>query len=140
MNIIPRRPFRELDDFFGDDDWFLPIFPRRANEPDIDMYETEKDIVAEVNIPDMDPKDVKVWVEDGMLRVKGEREEKDEEKNRNYWRKEICKGTFEKAISLPTEVDEERTEANYEKGVLRVVLPKTEPKKKEGKEIKVKAK
>lgn len=140
MNIIPRKPFRELDDFFGDDDWFLPVFPRRGSEPEMDVYETEKEIVAEISLPDMEEKDVKVSVEDGVLRVVGEKEEKDEEKGKNYWRREIRKGSFERAVALPSEVDEDKTEATYEKGVLKITMPKVEQKKKTGKEIKVKCK
>ena len=142
MNIIPRRPFNELDDFFRDDDWFFPVFSRKGFDPDMDVYETEKDVVAEVSVPNINPDDVKVSVEDGVLRVVGEFEEKEEERgeDKNYWRKEISRGSFQRAVRLPCEVDEEKTEATYEKGVLKVVLPKREPKEKKAKEIKVKSK
>jgi len=142
MNIIPQKPFGELDNFFRDDDWFFPVFSRKSFDPDMDVYETEEDVIAEVSLPNINPENVNVWVEDGVLKISGEFEEKDEEeeKGKNYWRKEICKGSFQRAVRLPSEVDEDKTEATYEKGTLKVTLPKTEPKKKKGKEIKVKAK
>ncbi len=140
MNIVPRRPFDELNDFFRDDDWFFPVFSKRASEPEMDVYETEKDVVAEVNLPDINPDNVSVLVEEGVLKISGKEEEEKKDEGKNYWRKEIRKGSFQKAVRLPHEVDENKTEATYEKGVLKVVMPKIEEKKKESKEIKVKSK
>jgi len=140
MNIVPRRPFDELGDFFRDDDWFFPVFSRKVSEPEMDIYETEKDVVAELSLPDIDPGKVKVNVEDGILKISGEEEEEEKDEGKNYWRKEIRKGSFQKAVRVPQEVDADKTEATYERGVLKVVMPKVEPKQKEGKEIKVKNK
>lgn len=141
MNIVPRKSFGELDGFFGDDDWFFPVFPTRGSyDPDMDVYETEKEVVAKVSLPDINCEDVKVSVEDGVLKISGKFEKEEEEKEKNYYRKEIRKGSFQRAVKLPSEVDEEKTDATYERGVLTVILPKIEPKKKEGKEIKIKTK
>ncbi len=110
-------------------------------EPEIDIYETEKDVVAEVSLPDMDPKDIKVLVEENVLRVTGKREEKEEEKERGYYKREIRKGSFERAVRLPGEVDDRKSEADYKDGILKVTLPKVKPTKKgKSKEIKVKGK
>jgi HSP20 family protein len=140
MNIIPRKPFsRELDNFFGEDDWFFPVFPTRGSfDPDMDVYETDKDVVAKIVLPDISCDDVKVSVEENVLKISGDFEEKKEEKEKNYWRKEIRSGSFQRAVRLPSEVDGEKSEATYEKGVLTIVLPKIKPKKKEEKEIKIK--
>ncbi len=142
MNIIPRKTFGELENFFSDDDWFFPVFSKKSFDPDMDVYETEKDVVAEINLPNISPENVDVWVEDGLLKVSGNfsEEEEEGEKGKSYWRKEIRKGSFQRAVRLPSEVNEDKTDAVYEKGVLKVTLPKTEPKKKKGKEIKVKEK
>jgi HSP20 family protein len=143
MNIIPRDSFRELDKFFGDDDWFFPVFPsRKAFEPEMDVYETKKDVVAKISLPEIDCDDVSVSVEDGVLVISGDfkKESEDKDKERNYWRKEIRKGSFKRAIRLPAEVDENKTQADYENGVLVVTLPKVKPEKKRRREIKVKIK
>ncbi len=141
MDLI-RRPFREIDDFFGEDDWFFPVFKKGFFEPEMDVYETEKEVVAEVNLPDIDPKDVKVEVERDVLKISGGFEKKDERggEGKNYWHKEIRKESFSRSVRLPAEVDEEKAEANYEKGVLKISLPKAEEKEKRGKEIKIKNK
>lgn len=141
MNIVPRKPFGELDSFFGDEDWFFPVFPTRAGfDPDMDIYETENDVVVKVVLPEINCDDIKISVEDDILKISGKFEEKSEEKEKNYWRKEIKKGSFQRSVKLPSEVDEERTDASYEKGVLSIVLPKIKQKKKDKKEIKIKTK
>ncbi len=136
MTLLPK-PFSE---FIEDDDWFFPV-SRRGMEPEIDVYETDKNVVAEVSVPDMKAKDIKVSLEDDILRITGKREEKDEEKERGYYKKEIKKGSFERAVRLPERVDEGSADAVYENGILKVTLKKKEPGKKgKTKEIKVKEK
>lgn len=89
MSLIPWKPFSDfsdLDKFFSDDDWFLPVFSRTdITKPAIDIYETEKDVVAEISIPTFDPKKVEVSVESGILKVSGKMDEKKEEKEKGYW-------------------------------------------------------
>lgn len=129
MSFIPWRPLSDLDKFFGDDDWLLPIFPRTGlTQPAMDVYETDKDVVAEVDIPDCDPEKVEVSVEEGLLKVSGKMDEKKEEKGKGYWRKEIRRGSFERMVRLPVAVRADAVEATYDKGVLRVVIPKAKVK------------
>jgi HSP20 family protein len=140
MPIIKYDPFKELDRFFEDENWF-GFFPalRRRFGPAMDVYETEKDVVAEIQVPDLDPQRINVSIEDGVLKVEGGEEKKEEEKNKNYYRKEIRRGYFCREVSLPVAVKEEEAQATYEKGILKVVIPKAEEAKK-GKKIEVKVK
>ncbi len=141
MSLIPWRPFSDLDKFFGDDDWLLPVFPRvDMTKPAMDVKETDKEVVAEVEIPGFDPEKVDVSVEDGVLRVKGSMDEKKEEKEKGYWRKEIRTGSFERMVRLPVAVKENAVEATYEKGVLKIVMPKAEAKPSAKVKIRVKEK
>ncbi|HOK20851.1 MAG TPA: Hsp20/alpha crystallin family protein [Candidatus Paceibacterota bacterium] len=127
MKLVPRNPFEDLEKWFEDEDWALPIVPSSAfKEPAMDIYQTEKDVIAELNIPGFDPKKIEVSVNNQVLTVKGEMQETEEEKKRDYWRKEIRKGSFERMVRLPAEVDENKVEATYEKGVLKIVMPKKE--------------
>jgi HSP20 family protein len=142
MNII-RRPFQDFDDFFKEDDnWFFPVFSRKMSEPEMDVYETEKDVVAKINIPDFNEDDIKISIEDDVLKVSGEVKEESEEgeEGRSYWKKEIRKSSFSRSVRLPADVDEEKTEASYKNGLLEVVMPKKEPEKRKEKEIKIKSK
>jgi len=141
MSLIPWKPFSNLDKFFRDDDWLLPVFPRLdISKPAMDIYETDKKVVAEISIPDFDPEKVEVSVEDGILRVSGKMDEKKEEKEKGYWRKEIRKGSFERMLRLPVAVKENSVEATYEKGVLKIIMPKSEVKAKSKVKIRVKEK
>ncbi len=95
MNIVPREPFEDLGGFFRDDDWFFPVFSqKKIFEPEMNVYETKDKIVAELNIPDIDCKDVKVFMDDGVLKVSGKFEEEEKEKDKNYWKKKSEKDLF----------------------------------------------
>jgi len=141
MSLIPWKPFSDLDRFFGDDDWLMPVFPRvELTKPAMDVKETDKEVIAEVEIPGFDPERVDVSVEDGVLRVKGSMDEKKEEKEKGYWRKEIRTGSFERMVRLPVAVKEDAIEATYEKGILKIVMPKSEAKPSSKVKIQVKGK
>ncbi|HOU46092.1 MAG TPA: Hsp20/alpha crystallin family protein [Candidatus Pacearchaeota archaeon] len=141
MSLIPWKPFSDLDKFFGDDDWLLPVFPRmELAKPAMDIKETDKDVIAEMEIPGFDPEKVDVSVEDGVLRVKGSMDEKKEEEKKGYWRKEIRQGSFERMVRLPAAVKEDAVEATYEKGVLKIVMPKAEVKPSSKVKIQIKEK
>jgi len=137
MPLIPWRPFN-LDRFFDED--LIPLPKISLAESAMDVYETEKEVVAEVNAPGFNPDKIEVSVSNGVLRVKGKIEEKKEEKKKNYWRKEIRHESFERMTRLPTAVAENKVKASYEKGVLKIVMPKTEKGKPKEKKVKIEVK
>ena len=136
MSLIPWRPFSDLDKFFGDEDWLLPVVSNLGGTPAMDIYETDSDVVAEMDAPGVDPEKVRISVQDGILRVSGSSEEQKEDKQKGYMRREIRRGSFERAIRLPASVKEDAVEATYEKGILKIIMPKVELK--EAPRIKVK--
>ncbi len=140
MPIIPWRPFSDLEKFF-EEDWFLPAFPSiKIIEPAMDIYETDKEVIAEINLPGVDPEKIEVSVKNQILTVSGKVEEKKEEKEKGYWRREIRKGSFERMVRLPAPIKEDKVEANYEKGILKITMPKVETKKEKAVKIKIKGK
>lgn len=150
MAIIPWRPFWNLERWFEEDwpeEWFGPRWGRllkvfeepTMRTPRMDIYEDNGNLVAEVELPGMKPENIKVEVKDNTLCVEAEAEEKKEEKKRGYYRKELGKRYFRRLVPLPVEVEDEKTEATYGDGILRVVIPKVVPKKeKKKKAVKVK--
>jgi len=141
MSLIPWKPFSNLENFFDEEDWFVPVFSRLDKiRPEMDVYETDKDVIAEVNLPGIDPEKINISVEDGVLKISGTKEEKKEEKKKGYWKKEIRRGSFERMVSLPAPIKEDKIEASYEKGILKIIMPKAEPKKKSKIKVKIKEK
>lgn len=105
-------------------------------QPAIDVAETEDELVVNVEIPGMDPKDIDVSVSEGTLLIKGEKKLEAEEKEADYRLIERNYGTFIRSIRLPAEVQGDKISASYKNGVLTVVLPKFQGTQKG--EIKVK--
>lgn len=137
MAIIKSDPFREIERLFNDDDLFFPAV-RRTFGPPMDVYQTDADVIVELQMPKIDPKNVKISIEEGILRIEGQSEETQEDKGKNYFRREIRSGSFARAISLPVPVKEDSVEATYEHGILKISMPKVEPKKPKNIEVRVK--
>ena len=149
MALIPYSNFN-LDKWF-DDDWFdfsnwsKHLLPKSSElfivkSPKVDLYETDKDIVAEIELPGIDPKDINVEVEDNAVVVEAKKEKEKEEKKKGYYHQEISKGYLKRVIPLPVKVKEDKADASYDKGILKVTVPKVEEKKKEEKKVKIKIK
>jgi HSP20 family protein len=123
-NLVKFTPFRELDRMF-EEDFFMPVLGR-MHTPAVDLYENENEIVAEVTIPGIDPKSVSVEIENNILHIKGGDQEAVEDKGRDYYHKEVRRGGFARSIALPVEVDADKVSASSERGVLKIVMPKSE--------------
>ncbi|MCD5396166.1 MAG: Hsp20/alpha crystallin family protein [Candidatus Pacebacteria bacterium] len=142
MALIPYNPFRDIEKFF--EDWAERFeafsFPEISliEEPKMDIYEKGEKLIAEIAMPGVDPKSIDVSVEDNVLRVEAKKEEKVEEKKKNYYRKEIKGGYLKRMIALPVEVLGEKAQATYQNGVLKIEIPKKEEKKKKAKKVPVK--
>jgi len=92
--------------------------------PAVDVYEDEHTVTLKIEVPGIDEKDIDVRVENNTLTVHGERKIEKEEKEENYRRVERHYGSFTRTFALPTTVDSENVSATYDKGVLKVNLPK----------------
>ncbi len=136
MAIIRWDPFKEIERIFSEE-FFPALVPTfTVSSVPVDIYETDKELVVEVGLPGLKPEDIRVVVEDDKLIIEGKKEEKKEVKEENYYRKEIKKGAFKKIIYLPYVVDENKTRAKMEDGILKIVFPKEE-KETKGREIKI---
>jgi HSP20 family protein len=104
--------------------------------PAADVAETMNEIVVNLEIPGMDPKEFDVSLKEGTLTIKGEKKQGKVEEEENYHLVERRYGTFTRSIQLPQEVESDKISASYKDGILKVTLPKSEAAKK--KEIKIK--
>jgi HSP20 family protein len=107
--------------------------------PRLDESEDEKAFHVAVELPGMDEKDVEITLSDGQLIIRGEKKREEEEKGKDFYRKERSFGAFCRRLPLPGAVDEEKVAASFRNGVLTVDLPKSEEALKKVKHIEVKA-
>lgn len=122
---LHREMNRVFDDFFRDFDMRLPMTGGagfNGGWPHIDMAETDKELTITAELPGMEEKDVELLLEDGALRLKGEKRAESEDKERQF--SERYYGHFERRIPLDAEVQADKAQARFKNGVLTVTLPK----------------
>ena len=90
----------------------------------MDVRETDKEIVVEAELPGIDDKDISLSLQDGILTIRGEKKHERDEENESYRMMERRYGSFQRSLRLPHTVDEDKVEANFDKGVLKVKLLK----------------
>ena len=153
------RPFetlrREIDRLFDDFDggfrrWpagrsLVDVAPFWRSEftwpttPAVDLVETDKGYEVTAELPGLDEKNIEVKFADGVLTIKGEKQEEKEEKKKDYYLHERSFGSFHRALQVPAGVESDKIEASFKKGVLTVTLPKSVEAQKSEKKIAVKA-
>ena len=94
--------------------------------PAVDIKEEDDRFVIYADLPGVDPKDIEITMDKGVLTLKGERSEEKKEEHEGYKRVERVSGNFYRRFSLPDTADAERIEAKGENGVLEITLPKHE--------------
>jgi len=107
--------------------------------PPVDLVETDKGYEITAELPGLDEKNIEVKFADGVLTIKGEKQEEKEEKKKDYYLHERSFGSFHRALQVPAGVDTDKIEATFKKGVLTVTLPKSAEAQKAEKKITVKA-
>lgn len=111
-----------FDQFFGSfSSSGEPALARGWNAP-VSIWDDEQHVYVEVEVPGMSQDDLEVVVQDGYLRIRGER--KTPQGERNYWYNERTMGRFERVISLPDVIDADSIEAQVRDGILAVTLQK----------------
>lgn len=121
---IPQSPWRALFDIQRNLDKMYDdkIYEEHFYQPACEMEESDTHFVVNVDMPGIPKKDIRIELKDDQLHIEGER--KSEKKNSTY--SERYYGKFHRVLTLPTGVDADKIEANYEDGVLSLVVPKAE--------------
>jgi len=105
--------------------------------PKLEVTETDKQITVSAEIPGMEEKDVELLMDDGNLIVRGEMKSETEDKERQF--SERFYGRFERRIPVGMDIEENKIEASFKNGVLKVILPKTERAQSKAKRIAINA-
>ena len=147
MEIMPWRRFGELDSVRNEMDRLWNRIFRQAPStgtfteewsPSVDISETEDKLVIKSELPGLDAKDVNVSISGDLLTIKGEKKREEEEKDVHHHYVERYYGSFQRSFQLPVNVKTDQIEATFDKGVLKVTLPKSDEAKKKEIQINVK--
>ena len=121
---LPDEMNNFLYNFFGDIDYSSWQDDLSTALPAIDIIDNEKDFRVKAEIAGYNPDDIEISVTDGSLTLSGKREEEEEEKGKNYLRREISSGSFQRTIALPETANCDKAEASFKNGVLNIEIPK----------------
>ncbi|MFP4225681.1 MAG: Hsp20/alpha crystallin family protein [Desulfobacterales bacterium] len=119
---LQDRINRIFDDMFPEAQEDLGLLDWR---PTVDTYEKDDAIVFKAELPGVKKEDVDIDVSNNVLTIKGERHYEDA-KDEDYYRRERFHGKFQRAFTLPDNVDTSNIDASYNDGVLEITVPKTE--------------
>jgi HSP20 family protein len=113
--------FDEADDFLGN----LPRqFISKSFAPAINISQTANDVIVETPLPGIDVNKVEITIENDVLTISGKEEKKTEVEEKNYTRKEWTSQSFYRSVALPVPVLSDDADAQYNDGVLKIVIPK----------------
>ena len=131
MSLVTFQPEQTLDTFFNfDSDRFFNIKRNRGqideevNLPKVNVTEDENFFHLEAEIPGMKDNDISIEVHNGVLTIKGHKENKSDTENESYHIREFSSQSFERSFKLSDRVDTEKVSAKIDNGVLKVDLPK----------------
>ena len=105
--------------------------------PKVDIFEDEEGVSLRFELAGVEPKDVDIRFENGVLTLRGDRKMEKEDQRENYHRVELAYGTFTRSFSLPATIDAEKIRAESKNGVLTVLLPKKAEAKPKSIQVKV---
>ncbi|MDX1446704.1 Hsp20/alpha crystallin family protein [Lishizhenia sp.] len=132
MSLI-KHEWPTLSDFF-DESWMKNRFSNASWSTAVNVVDNEENYEIEVAAPGLKKDEFSVSCENGVLNISGQTKKEDEEKKKNYTRKEFSSKSFSKSFTLPENVDANHIDATYNDGVLKLTLHKVQkelPPKKE---------
>jgi HSP20 family protein len=145
MTFVRFNPVKEFENFNDKIQNIFGEFPNtnfnyeNSFRPKADIYSDEQNIYVELEVPGVKKEDLKISLKDYVLTVTGEKKNQNGDSQKlNYFKNERSFGTFSRNFTLSKEVDQENIQANYENGILRIVVNKQLKEQKLEKEIKIK--
>lgn len=131
MRALARRDQNQQGGLLGIDRFFEDFSPFRGTSfPPVDIQETDKNLLLNFDLPGVKKEDIKIEVDDDVLTVSGEKKEEEETDTKSSHRIERFYGSFERSFVLPRGVDPDTVKGDYENGVLRLEIPKSQVEKK----------
>lgn len=135
--LAPWKPFQELERAIRSwESRFPRLFEGFEGEeimPPVESYVKDGNLVVRADVPGLEPKDIEISILHDVLTIKGERKAEKEVKEKDYLRREVSYGAFERRVTLPVGAATDKIKATFKNGVLEVSVPV--PKEIEGKKI-----
>jgi HSP20 family protein len=97
--------------------------PAMAWTPAVESYARGNDLVVKLEVPGIDPDQVEISIKDNILRIQGERRQRETVRDEDYYAEEFSYGSFERTLTLPREAKADDIKATYENGVLEILVP-----------------
>ncbi|TGG88669.1 Hsp20/alpha crystallin family protein [Geotoga petraea] len=139
MAIKLYRNFPEFSpfDFFEDFEKMMKGYEKDTfGKMSLDVYETDEAAFIEAELPGVKKDDININVEDGVLTISAEKNvEEEEQKGRKYYTKEIKHGSFKRSFEIPEYLNDEEIKAKFDKGILKIEIPRKEEEVKKNKKI-----
>lgn len=145
QNVEPVRamsPFEEMENMFDNyfsRGWMRPFhfnWPSSSKmkafegkTPSVDVIDRDDEIIIKAELPGVDKKDIDVSVTNNTVTIKGKTSHEEKEEKGDYYRCEISRGSYSRTLSLPADVDEDKTRAKIKDGILELTLPKVKKSK-----------
>lgn len=134
MTLVRYEPWNALDQLRREMDQFFHTPANMEDSsvvtsdwtPAVDVKETDTAFEIHADVPGVDPKNIEVHMENGLLTIKGERESSKTDETDDYKRIERSYGSFYRRFSLPDTADAEKINAKSKNGVLEITIPKHE--------------
>jgi len=129
---------RQFDNYFSQGwmhplsmDW--PSFSRmkafEGKTPSVDVIERDNEVIVKAELPGVDKKDLDISVTNNRVTIKGTTSHEEKKEKGDYYHCEISQGSYSRTLSLPADVDEEKTKAKFKDGILELTLPKLKKSK-----------
>lgn len=137
INRLFDQTFRNFG--FSTVDINRPFLPNVGNtlRPMADLSANDKEYTVTVEVPGAEKKDIKIEVANNIMTIRGEKKQKKEEKEKDYYRQERFYGSFQRIFSLPKDADQKEIKATFKQGVLTVTMPRKKMPKSDVKEIEI---
>lgn len=140
FSTLQREIDRVFEDFGRGGVPALGEFGRNGMSMKVNVAEQNGAVEVTAEMPGCAPEDIDVQLKDGVLTIKGEKKVEKDDKQKDYHVMERSYGMFERSFTLPAEVDGSKVEAAFDKGVLKVTLPKLPEAQSKAQKITVKPK
>ncbi len=129
MSSLQERMNRLFSEFRGRPSWGEEEITQGAWTPPVDIFETPNSLVLKAELPGITKDDISIEVKDSTLTLKGEKKFEKEVNEENYHRVERAYGSFQRAFTLPSTIQQDKVKAKFKDGVLEITLPKVEEAK-----------